>query len=147
MTKTKENITLIVDRLETYGDFIDLLSHYISRYYIDDGSFNKNDVRNFHKWCFQKTSDDFKLEGIDFSENETLEKRIFKYNEFNFFEFNDCDLKKMIGFWNDMLSVDKIKNRESIRTLIDFYKLFDRSVEKKYKKSEINEKKTCMIKE
>ncbi len=138
-TNKKETITLIVDRLHIYKDFIINLTGYIFKYYIDDGSFDKNDERNFHKWCFNKVCDEFKEEGLDFSDNTDLENILFEYNNKYFF---NTDIRKMdvfINFWNSFFDVYNQKNENVIALLIQYYTLFDKSIK-------IKSEKTCLTK-
>ena len=122
-------VTVITDRVTIYKDFAINLTHYLFKYYDDDGSFGPEDNRNFHKWCYLKVCDEFKEEGLDFSSNTKLENVFFEYFEKYFFSLEIKMIDAFIRFWNNFFDVFNQKNINIQSMMLDFYLLFNESVE------------------
>lgn len=129
MASKTQRITIIVDRLKTYSDFIENLMLTINEFYIDDGSFSDEDDRKFHKWCFNKVCDGFKKEGIDFSDNTSLEEYFYEYNKTSHFNEEDKDPETHLKFWKTVFDVRNINNKHISNMLVGVYMLFDKSID------------------
>ncbi len=131
--QTKKHI-IIFDRVELYRDFIINLIEYIFYYYIDDGSFNNNDIDMFYDWCFNKVCDEFKEEGIDFSDNIGLKKYFKEYFYKNYF-YADWEIKKdkkfYIMFWKKVFNPDNIESNKLLNAFVELYNVFDKTINDK----------------
>jgi hypothetical protein len=133
MTKTaikkEDTVVIIIDRLTTYKDFIINLTHNLFKYYIDDGSFDREDDRKFHRWCYARVCDDFLKENIDFSKNAALEEHLYLYHVKHFFNVEKKEPKTFVSFWEGLFDVKNIKNKNVFTILIEIYLLFNKSIE------------------
>lgn len=133
MTKVKKQI-IIFDRIQLYRDFVINLINYIKKYYIDDGSFDEEDVELFYNWCFNKVCDEFKEEDIDFSDNKNLRKYFKKYFYDNYF-FADTNIRFdhefSLSFWDGVLSSKNLENKKLLYSFVEIYSIFDETIEKR----------------
>jgi len=125
----KMKIMVITDRIIIYKDFAINLTHYLFKYYINDGSFTPDDNRNFHRWCFNKVCDEFKEEDIDFSGNVKLEEMFFDYFNKYFFSSIVQDISVFIKFWENFFDVYTQKNINVQSMMLDYYMQFNQSVD------------------
>lgn len=135
---------IIFDRIGVYRDFIINLTHYIFTYYIDDGSFTKEDDDKFYDWCFNKVCDEFKEQGIDFTKNKNIKKYFKDYyykNHFYASEDSKQTYEFYLDFWSKIFSEKTIENGKVVSSFIDIYRFFDETInERKHDKV-----KTCTI--
>lgn len=139
---TKKEITIIIDRLDYYEDFIRNLTHYVFKYFIDDGSFDTEDKHKFFYWCYNKVCDEYKKEGIDFSDNKELIaylKATFDQNYFFPSEDEDKWTKKeILDYWGIILDKENIDKKSYLNVMVELYSLFNKTIEQKleeYKKT------------
>lgn len=133
--ETKKQI-IIFDRVELYKDFIINLIYYIFTYYIDDNSFDDEDIDKFYHWCFNKVCDEFKEEGVDFSQNEKLEKYFKDYFFKNYFYVDEAEKGKIkfhIAFWDNIFNIDNLENTRLLSAFVELYTIFDESINNKTK--------------
>jgi len=127
---------IIFDRLELYRDFVINLTHYITHYYIDDGSFDKEDVEKFFDWCYKRVCDEFHEEDINFYGNEKLKNYLKKYFYKTYF-FGEVKQKDddYFSFWNGLFIPSAIKENNKINLLIEIYSLFDETINSRKKEN------------
>ena len=139
MTKKTKKQIIIFDRVDVYRDFIINLINYVFEYYIDDGSFNDDDIKKFYSWCFNKVCSEFKEENIDFSDNIKIKKYFKEYFEVNYFYAKEEDKQNRdfyITFWENVFNADKIEDSKLLAAFVELYSYFDDSINKKIKESE-----------
>jgi hypothetical protein len=129
----KDNIVMLVDRLHIYRDFMLILVENLYEYYIDDGSFDNDDNRKFHKWCYDKTSDEFLKQGLNFKDNGLLEEYLYKYHNVYFFDELYREKNAQVAFWVDFFDMSKVNSKTSISNLVNIYVMFSISVDKDFK--------------
>jgi len=136
----QQKVYIIKDRAEAYRDFTFNLLYYINQYYLDkECLYDEIDINNHFSWCFDKACNDFKEEGIDFSENATLKKYFYTYyrgqlyltNKFNGKE--DLPLQMYEKFWKGIFDFNKLANKSVSSAFAEIYNIFEKSInEKKY---------------
>ena len=136
MNKEQKKQITIFDRVEVYRDFIINLTHHIFEYYIDDGSFDKEDVDKFFDWCYDRVCDEFKEEDIDFSQNFKVKKYFKEYFHVNYF-YADDEYKKdkdhYINFWKNIFDAKSVENKKLFLAFVELYSYFDESINEKIK--------------
>lgn len=122
---------IIKDRVEIYKDFTINLLSYIMDFYLDNKTLNAdNDIRNHYNWCFNKVCDEFKEEGLDFSNNENLRQYFydFFYHQFYKRENQDIVYTYYEKFWLNIFNIEKQNNKNIMNTMVELYNIFDKSV-------------------
>src|SRR5208283_5627547 len=106
---------IVKDRVEIYKDFATNLLYYIYNFYIDKETLSADeDIQNHYSWCFNKVCNEFKLEGLDFSNNKELKDYYYAYYYHQFYKVNnnkDCSLEYYEKFWKNIFEIDKQKNK------------------------------------
>lgn len=136
MLKTKkhindiDNYTLIKDRIEIYKDFTLNLLYCIYDYYLDKETlFLDQDIKNHFMFCYNKICDEFLKEDINFKNNNKLINYFYVYYYHHFYKIDENVEKEFfIDFWNIIFNVNKHKNKNMLRILIELYKIFDESI-------------------
>jgi len=125
---------IIKDRIEIYKDFTYNLLYYIKEYYLDKYTLKLDeDIKNHYNWCFNKVCNEFKLEGIDFSTNDTLREYFYGYYYHQFYRLEKIhEVSHYENFWEKIFEVDenKTKNKNILKVLIEIYQIFDTSITK-----------------
>lgn len=133
----ENKFSIIRDRVELYKDFSINLLHYIFKYYVDRDSLNNDeDIRNHFNWCYNKVCDEFMLENINFCNNKELKEYYFTYYYHQFYiadnnESIPIDYYKK--FWLNIFDIDKQKNKNIIKILVELYQIYDKSINHKKK--------------
>ena len=135
---TRESIKLIYDsnniiyeRVELYSDFIQSLMGLMFTTYLGDDRTDETQQLNHFEWCWNKTIDNFKKEGIDFKGN-VLGKNYF--SNFMIDEYYQVSEKnpqlngKLTKLWLYIFDYRIIKVRLDIDTFISLYRMFDKSL-------------------
>lgn len=136
MTKTNQKYVIVKDRVEIYRDFTINLLNTIVYYYIDYESINSDvDIKNHYNWCFDRVSNEFLLEEIDFKKNKQLREYFYSYyyNQFYKMEYasiQDIVISDYLKFWNNIFDFETQKNRSILNVLIEVYTVFDKSINK-----------------
>ena len=127
--------TIIKDRIEIYNYFTYNLLSYIYDYYLDKETLSLDeDIRNHFLFCYNKTCNDFLKEEIDFRNNNELIEYFYTYYYHHFYKAeSEVDKDFFIKFWDTIFNVDKPKNDNTLKVLIELYQVFDRSIS--YKKN------------
>ena len=128
---TTTKFILVKDRVEIYKDFSINLLNYIVDFYLDNKTLcEDDDIRNHFNWCFSKVCDEFKLEGIDFSQNEPLRQYFMNFYYYQFYkrENQDISLDYYEKFWRNIFDIEKQKNRNIMKSMVELYTIFDSSI-------------------
>ena len=130
---TTTKFILVRDRVEIYKDFSINLLNYIFDFYLDSVTLcDDDDVRNHFNWCFNKVCDEFKLEDIDFSKNEPLREYFMNFYYYQFYkrENQDISLDYYEKFWRNIFDIEKQKNKNIMKSMVELYTIFDSSINK-----------------
>jgi len=137
MAKTKNNngsdtpkYTIIRDRIEIYKDFTFNLLFYVYDYYLDKETlYLDEDIRNHFMFCYKKVCNEFLKEEIDFRENKELIE-YFYTDYYHHFYKSDTDVKQsfFVKFWGTIFNVDNPKNKNTLKVMVELYRVFDRSI-------------------
>jgi len=122
---------IIKDRVEIYKDFTINLLSYIMDFYLDSKTLSADDdIRNHYNWCYNKVCDEFKEEGLDFSNNENLRQYFydFFYHQFYKRENQDIVFAYYEKFWLNIFNIEKQNNKNIMNTMVELYNIFDKSV-------------------
>lgn len=135
MLTTEKKYIIVKDRVEIYKDFTLALLYYIHKYYIDKESLSEEeDIRNHFNWCFKKVCDEFLEEDLDFTKNIDLNEYFFNYYYHQFYNSTkeqDISFNYFEKFWKNIFEINRQKNKNIINILIEIYKIFDKSVNRK----------------
>jgi len=144
MKNITRKLIIVNDKVKIFEDFTLNLLYYIYNYYIDYESLSDDvDIRNHYNWCFNKVCDEFKLEEIDFSDNNELREYFFTYYYHQFYKvINDKTLDTSIkyyeNFWKKIFDMYNNKNKNRLNVLIELYNIFNISLSQKSEKNIIN---------
>lgn len=134
---TKESIELIYEsnnikfeRCELYNDFVQSLLRIIFDTYMgDDVTDTKNKLNHFN-WCWNKNINNFKNEGVFFNSDKLYQYFLAYVNEV-FYNSNNKDKedndKSHLDMWNDLFNYKKQKTNYELDTLVEVYKIFEKS--------------------
>lgn len=132
MSNSTQKYIIVKDRVEIYKDFAINLLYYIYNFYIDKETLSADeDIKNHYNWCFKKVCDEFKLEGINFDNNNELKEYYYAYYYHQFYKVKnnqDCSLEYYEKFWKNIFEIDKQKNKNIINILIEIYNIYDKSI-------------------
>ena len=118
------------ERIELFYDFVYSLNELVITTYLGDEITTKEDRDKHFKWCWEKVIDAFKKEGIYFITVTEL------YNYFITFFQESCyeekykttrKSNKLKSFWTDLFSFNKVKTMSEYESLLELYKIFNRS--------------------
>lgn len=133
MRNTQKYI-IIKDRIEIYKDFTINLLYYINEFYLDKETLNLDeDIKNHYNWCFNKVCAEFKLEEIDFSDNDKLREYYYGYFYNQYYKLEQTfPITHYVDFWENIFDVDehKNKNKNILNVLVEIYQIFDTSITK-----------------
>lgn len=129
---TTQKYMIIKDRVEIYKDFTFNLLSYIYDYYLDKQTLSLDvDIHNHFTFCYNKVCDEFKDEGIQFTGNSELKNYFYTYYYHQFYKTEkDVPQSFFIKFWKDIFNIDKQKNKNILKILIELYAIFDKSITK-----------------
>lgn len=116
------------ERCEVYSDFVQSLIGLIFDTYLGDDITSPSDQKNHFKWCWNKTVDKFKEEGIHI-DNPKLYKYFFDFMYQVFYTVpKSVDQKynqNILNLWKYILDYNNNKSKSDLDTLIEVYKLFE----------------------
>lgn len=136
---SKESITMLYsankitfEKCELYNDFIQSLLITIFDTYLGDDVMNVDEQFNHFQWCWDKTVNIFKKEGIIFNDGKlydyflefTLEV-FYSNTEKPELDFTD---KTLLRIWTDIFNYGKLKTNSEVDTLIELYGIFEKSL-------------------
>jgi hypothetical protein len=136
---SQEKHTLITGRIDVCVDFIINLANNIIEYYVDKDSISKDKtIKSHFDWCFDKTCDDFFMEGIFFYDNDELREYFYNYFYNQFYTVQDnvaynIKLSTFEKFWRNVFNLEKQQTANSIKLIVQIYELFDKSINNKKK--------------
>ncbi len=135
----RETITKIYDthnirheKCELYNDFIQSLVYLIIDTYLGDEITNKEQQQQHFNWCWRKTVELFKIEGMDF-ENDELHTYFTRFANGIFYTAskpNDSNIKYVLKTCNQSLAYTYNKSKSDIDTMLELYTLFEKSIKK-----------------
>jgi hypothetical protein len=127
---------IVKDRVEIYKDFAFNLLYYIIHYYVDRESINEDvDIKNHYNFCYNKVCDEFLKEEIDFRGNKELNEYFYAYYYHQFYkikekesENQDTSIEHYEKFWKNIFDIDKQRNKNIIKIMIELYTIYDKSI-------------------
>jgi hypothetical protein len=117
---------VIPERVELYRDFVISLCYLIHDSYLGDDTITDDEHVLVHfNWCWNTNIENFQKENINFQKNGE-----HYYYYFNYFteiyyknpEKNKILFDKIIDFWENVLSVIKLKTKSDYDIFIEVYK-------------------------
>lgn len=117
------------EKLEIISDFVYSLNELIITTYLgDDVTIGEDRVKHY-TWCWDKVIKSFKKEGIYFIDCDELKKYFYSFYELSFYFENKDDkiISKLSQFWEGLLNYDNTKTMSEYETLLDLYKIFNKS--------------------
>lgn len=123
---------IIKDRVEIYKDFTFNLLSYIYTYYLDKQTLSLDkDIHNHFMFCYNKVCVEFNKEDINFENNKELINYFYTYYYHQFYKIEkDVPQSFFIKFWKEIFNVEKQKNKNILKILIELYAIFDKSITK-----------------
>jgi len=121
-----------IERCDLYNDFVQSLLMIVFDTYMGDDVSSPDDQINHFNWCWEKNIENFKKEGFTFNS-----VKLYNYfKEFTlevFYNTRDKNVvgytdKKSLSLWSDIFDFKKRKTNSDLDTLIEIYKLFDKSL-------------------
>lgn len=136
---SKESISVIYasnnikyEKCELYSDFVQSLLMLVFDTYMGDDVMTISDQKKHFKWCWDKVIENFKEEGITFKSeklydyfSEFMLEVFYSYDGKKPYDFTDSGILKI---WNDIFTYDKSKTQADIDTLVEIYKIFEKSL-------------------
>ena len=139
----KENISnlyltnnVIYERSIIYQDFVLSLIDLVCETYMGDDITNDDEKLNHFDWCWNKTINNFKEEGIDFSGDNNLYEYFLNFmletfylskKKSNALHFN------LLKLWSYLFGFTVSKTRSDVDSFIEVYQLFDNSIKNRKK--------------
>jgi hypothetical protein len=130
MVYTKNNIKY--EKCQLYSDFVQSLLITVFDTYMGDDVTPQEEQNNHFIWCWNKTIEIFKEEGIHFKNDRIME--YFSEFMFEVFYFNqeknksDYTDKTILKLWLDIFDYTKLKTNADIDTFIEIYRLMEMSL-------------------
>ena len=120
------------EKCELYSDFVQSLFMLIFDTYMGDDYMTIEHQKKHFNWCWEKVVDNFKEEGIHFNSVKLYEyflefmfEVFYTYENKKRFDYTD---KGLLKIWFDIFNYDKIKTQADMDTLIEIYKIFEKSL-------------------
>ena len=132
MVYTKNNIKY--EKCQLYSDFVQSLLITVFDTYMGDDVTPQEEQNNHFIWCWNKTIEIFKEEGIHFKNDRIMEyfsefmfEVFYLNNEKNKSDYTD---KTILKLWLDIFNYSKLKTNADIDTFIEIYRLMEMSLKK-----------------
>lgn len=117
------------EKLELYLDFVFSLNELIIDTYLGDDITNEGDKLSHFKWCWNNVVSSFKKEGIYFVDADELFIYFLTFYQESF--YNEIKIDEMSSkfshFWSDLLDYEKSKTMSEYETMLEIYKIFNKS--------------------
>jgi hypothetical protein len=124
---------IIPEKMELYYDFSYSLFDLIRKTFLGDNddsetkvSMSEEDIKNHFDWCWKKTIDNFKKEGLTFSEEGD---HYVYFNTFFmdiYYSQQDKKIKNSIGdFFNDIFNIERNFTKSDLDIMLSIYKSLD----------------------
>ncbi len=125
---TINNIT--PEKVELFRDFSISLTYIIEDSYLgDDVILTQSDQINHFNWCWEQNIKNFNKENIYF---QVKGEHYYYYMAYfmDIYYGNSTKtkglFKKMVGFWDDVLSINNLKTKSEHDLLCEIYKIMDK---------------------
>lgn len=123
------------ERSQLYGDFILSLLSLVFDTYMGDDITNEVDRVNHFKWCWDKNIENFKEEGIYFTDVKEVYDYFLEFMYEVYYSITNKDSKPQIpisifALWERLFSYNTVKSRSDVDNFIEVYKLLDKSLKK-----------------
>lgn len=118
------------ERIELFYDFVYSLNELVITTYLGDDVTPKDERTKHFNWCWTKVIDGFKKEGIYFITVTELYNYFSTFYEESFYEEKIKTTRKsnkLKSFWTDLFSFNKVKTMSEYESLLELYKIFNRS--------------------
>lgn len=127
---TTQKYMIVKDRVEIYKDFTFNLLEHIFYYYLDKETLYLDvDIKNHFNFCYNKVCDEFKKEEIDFTENVELFDYFYTYYYHQLYKGdNEPDKEQYIKFWKEIFNIDRQKNKNLLKIMVELYTIFDETI-------------------
>jgi hypothetical protein len=136
---SKESIAVIYasnnikyEKCELYSDFVQSLLMLAFDTYMGDDVMGVEDQKKHFKWCWDKVIENFKEEGISIKSDklydyflEFMLEVFYTYDGKKPYDFTDEGVLKI---WSDVFTYDKSKTQADMDTLVEIYKIFEKSL-------------------
>jgi len=120
------------EKCELYNDFVQSLLSLAFDTYLGDEFMKVEDQIKHFRWCWNKVVDNFKEEGIYFKSpklyNYFLEFMLEVFYMYDDKQQQNYDDTGILKIWENVLSYDKPKTHADLDTLIEVYKIFEKSL-------------------
>lgn len=130
---------ILKERIDIYRDFTINLLHYIFDSYLGKEYINnEKDVIGHFNWCFTQVLQEFYDEELDFYGNTSIYEYFYNFysDQFYFTETNKT-INYFVNFWEDIFDYKKDKKKKYFDVLVEMYDIFNSSIEKKERISEL----------
>jgi hypothetical protein len=125
--KEYKNNNINKNRLQLYRDFIINLCYYIGDTYLGQEIIKTNKHKKDHfRWSFSKVCNEFKEEGLDFSNDDELFDYFFEYFNSTLYENEMYEIEFLIEYWEDTLELSYDKSKADLEGMFEVYVIFDR---------------------
>lgn len=133
MMKQLKTNNVIKERVELYRDFVVNLIHYLhTTYFGREYIKTEEDVKGHFHWAFNKVLSEYESEGIVFNDTKELRTYFYNYFQARFYDVETIpSMRTFLMFWEDIFSVKSNKEKTLLNALIEIYKLFDASLNRK----------------
>lgn len=123
------------EKCEIYGDFVKSLFMLLFDTYLgDDVMNNKSQIAHF-KWCWKTNKAKFANEGIHIDSEDLFNKFMLfaldVYYPISFKNDNPSVETNILKLWAYIFDYSITKAKSDLNTLIDYYNLFEKSLNKK----------------
>jgi hypothetical protein len=123
----KERCNLYLDVLMTF--FNNVCESYLGREYMK----TNEDIQGHFEWCYNKTINEFKEEGINF-ESIILREYLWDYTLFMVYTTEETpDLEFFDMNWKFIMEFTGVKTKNALSEMLYIYKLFDDILDTKRK--------------
>lgn len=130
------NNNVIYERTVIYQDFILSLIDLICQTYMGDDITDDDQKINHFDWCWNKTINSFKEEGIDFSDNGELYEYFLNFMIETFYMAKRKSDKlhfNLLKLWSYLFGYTIPKTQSDMDSFIEVYQLFDNFTKKTQK--------------
>lgn len=121
------------ERCQLFGDFIEsLIVKIVDTYMGDDITKPSQRVKHF-KWCWDKTIEEFQMEGINFKSNHEIYNYFKGFMVDSYYSTNDKgDVEgskiNLTKIWKYIFDYNTNKTRSDVEIFIDVYKMFEKTL-------------------
>jgi hypothetical protein len=123
------------DRSMLYSDFVLSLLGLVFETYMGDEITNSSERIKHFNWCWDKNLDNFKKEGVIFTDVQNLNSYFLEFTFEVFYSLEDKENNKqvtsnIISLWKFMFQQDGKKSQSDVDSFIEIYNLFEKSLKK-----------------